>query len=385
MTNPHVAATTASPISTAYGWLESGPLPDGIELIDVAQAVPGYPPPDDLISHLRAIDQVPLSKYGPVLGQPDLREATALDISNAYGAAISVSNVAITAGANQAFCLVTLAICDRGDEVIVPVPYYFNHDMWLRINGIRSVPLPCDERMLPAASDAAALIGKRTRAISLVTPNNPTGRVYPADLIAAFTDVAASNGIHLILDETYRDFRTTAEAAHTQFQDPGWDSTIVHLTSFSKVFSITGHRVGALVASSDLLVEVDKIADCITICPNRTGQAAALYGLSSLGPWVEENRRMMNRRVNQFCALMTESDSPYEVVSAGAYFAYVRHPFDGLTGTEVAKRLVTKHAVLALAGEMFGDDQHPFLRLAFANLDEAAIPELVERLNASAA
>ncbi len=91
----------------------------------------------------------------------------------------------------------------------------------------------------------------------------------------------------------------------------------------------------------------------------------------------------MNRRVTQFTDLMAETSSPFEVISAGAYFAYVRHPFEGVAGTYVAKQLLSNQAVLVLAGEMFGNDQHPFLRLAFANLDESQIPELVERLNSS--
>ena len=307
-----------------------------------------------------------------------------MDISKAYGADVPAANVAITAGANQAFCLSTLAICAPGDEVIIPVPYYFNHDMWLRMNGINAVHLPCDENMLPDVAEAAELIGDRTRAISLVTPNNPTGQVYPPSLVAAFARLAVSNGLYLILDETYRNFRPTTDPAHDLFADPCWDESLVHISSFSKVFSITGHRVGSLAASKDLLVEIDKIADCVSICANRTGQAAALYGLGHLADWVEANRITMNRRVDQFLSQITESVSPYAVVAAGAYFAYVRHPFDGMKGTDVAKRLLTDHAVLSLAGEMFGNDQHAYLRLAFANLDEEAIPELVRRLNASA-
>ena len=384
MVNRNVSATITSPISEAYSWLAKLNLPEGIELIDVAQAVPGYPPPEELTDHLRSTNLDELSRYGLVLGQPDLREALAANISKSYQADVGVGQVAITAGANQAFCLTMLALCEPGDEVIVPVPFYFNHDMWLRMNGIEAVHLRCDDRMLPDVAEAATLITDRTRAISLITPNNPTGRVYPPDLISSFARLAASNGIYLILDETYRDFRPTTEPAHGLFEDPCWDESLIHLHSFSKVFSMTGYRVGGIAAAAETLVEVDKIADCITICPSRIGQEAALFGLEHLSGWVDANRLMMNQRVEQFTDVMRETACPYEVVSSGAYFAYVRHPFEGVAGTAVAKRLLHDNGVLSLAGEMFGNDQHGYLRLAFANLDGSQIPELVERLNASA-
>jgi len=158
--------------------------------------------------------------------------------------------------------------------------------------------------------------------------------------------------------------------------------TVIHIESFSKVYSIPGYRVGAMAASPDLLHEADKVADCLTICPSRIGQEAALYGLGHLAGWVEANRSTMNRRVRQFGDVMR--DSSYEVVSAGAYFAYVRHPFEGVPGVRVARRLFEEHAVLCLAGEMFGPDQDRYLRLAFANLEDRDIPELARRLDESA-
>ena len=186
----------------------------------------------------------------------------------------------------------------------------------------------------------------------------------------------------MIVDETYRDFRHTTGPAHDLFTDPQWDRTVIHIESFSKVYSIPGYRVGAMAASPDLLHEVDKVADCLTICPGRIGQEAALYGLGHLAGWVEANRSTMNRRVERFGEEMR--DSSYEVVSAGAYFAYVRHPFAGVPGVKVARRLFEEQAVLALAGEMFGPGQDRYLRLAFANLDDRDIPELARRLDESA-
>lgn len=272
-----------------------------------------------------------------------------------------------------------MAVCEQGDEFILPVPYYFNHDMWLRMSGVGVRYLECDSDMLPAVEDAQRLINNRTKAILLVTPNNPTGRIYPPDLIRDFAELASHHGIRLFLDETYRDFRADTGPAHELFSDPNWAQTVVHLHSFSKVFSITGYRVGGLATHPSLLTEIDKIADCLTICPNRLGQEAALFGLENLGEWVEANRVLMNERVETFTTEMRKADIGLEIAAAGAYFAYVRHSLPE-SSRSVARRLVESQQVLALAGSMFGPGQDDALRLAFANLDESAMPELARRL-----
>ena len=379
--NRRVLSTVSSPISEVRSWVAAGLQNPHLPMVDVAQAAPGYPPDRGLTEHVSGLDQAQVSRYGPVLGEMPLRAALAEDLSTSYGGTVRPEQVAITAGANQAFCLAVSALCEPGDRVVMPVPHYFNYDMWLNMAGVEAAYLECSEGMLPPVEGAASLLDERTRAIVLVTPNNPTGRIYPPGLIAEFAALASEAGIHLILDETYRDFRSTTAPPHDLFEDPQWDRTIIHIESFSKVYSIPGYRVGAMATSPNLLHEVDKVADCMTICPSRIGQEAALYGLGHLSDWVEANRSTMNRRVEAFRAAM--QGSTYEVVSAGAYFAYVRHPFEGVPGLKVARRLFEEQAVLALAGEMFGPDQDRYLRLAFANLDDRDIPELARRLNAS--
>ena len=380
--NPQVLATVSSPISEVRSWVAGGIGRTDLPMVDVAQAAPGYPPAPGLIDHVSRLDQATVSRYGQALGEAALRSALAADLSSAYGTAVRPDQVAITAGANQAFCLAVSVLCEPGDRVIMPVPYYFNYDMWLNMLGVEAAYLACSDGMLPSVEGAAALVDGRTRAIVLVTPNNPTGRVYPSDLTSAFARLATERGLYLIIDETYRDFRSTTAPAHDLFRDPEWDRSVIHIHSFSKVYSIPGYRVGGLAASPGLLHEADKVADCLTICPSRIGQEAALYGLGHLSDWVAANRSTMNRRVAQFSAAMRHS--PYEVASAGAYFAYVRHPFEGVSSRRVARRLFEEQAVLALAGGMFGPDQERYLRLAFANLEDRDIPELARRLNESA-
>src|SRR5262249_38081793 len=149
------------------------------------------------------------SAYAPALGLAHARSAIAEHLSGEYGATVPDDHVQVTGGCNQAFCLAVQAITEPGDEVVLPVPYYFNHDMWLRAMGVDPVYCALDPaaRFVPDAAQLRSCVSDRTRAIVLVSPNNPTGAEYATDVIAACFDVARDAGIALILDETYKDFR----------------------------------------------------------------------------------------------------------------------------------------------------------------------------------
>jgi aspartate/methionine/tyrosine aminotransferase len=269
-----------------------------------------------------------------------------------------------------------------GDEVILPTPWYFNHKMWLDMSGVRAVPLRQGAGLLPDPEEAARLIGDRTRAIVLVSPNNPAGVEYPADLVRAFRELARTRGIALILDETYRDFDGRTGAPHDLFADEDWAEGFVHLYSFSKAYRLTGHRVGALVADRARLAEVEKVLDTVTICPNQLGQRAALWGMRNLGQWLAgERAEILDRRaaVEEGFARLPG----WRLLGCGAYFAYAEHPF-AAASDEVAKRLVHEAGVLMLPGTMFTPAGSPEgrrqMRIAFANVDRAGIGALVERL-----
>jgi aspartate/methionine/tyrosine aminotransferase len=385
--NPLLAAVAEPPIAEAYGWIKGRQFPADKPLIDVSQAVPGYPPPRELTDHLAAcIGEPAMARYTDIEGLPELRVALASDIAALYGGTVEPEQIVVTAGCNQGFCLATLALARAGDEIILPLPYYFNHQMWLEMQGIRAVHLPFrpERGGVPDPDDAAARITGRTRAIVLVTPNNPTGAVYPAEAIAAFYRLAQAHGLALVIDETYRDFLPADTAPHALFRDAQWPDTLVHLYSFSKVFCLTGYRVGAVACSRALGAEIAKAMDTVAICAPRIGQVAAIHGLNALSPWRRANTAMMRDRLAAVRAAFRRNDVGYELVSAGAYFAYVRHPHDGRPGAAVSRRLADRQNLLCLPGTMFGEGQDAFLRFAFANVAAEAMPAIAERLAADA-
>ncbi len=389
--NPAMAATFPPPVMEARRWLQGVTFPPERPLINISQAAPVDSPP---LALRQAVAEAALNNpdahlYGPVLGLPALRAEIASQWSAAYGGQIAPEQVAITQGCNQAFCAVMSTLAGAGDEVILPTPWYFNHKMWLDMQGVRTVPLPAGQGLIPVAADAARLITPRTRAIVLVSPNNPGGSEYPAQTLAEFHALARSRGIALIVDETYRDFdsRHSGQGGgrpHDLFTDPDWARDFIHLYSFSKTYRLTGHRVGAVVAGADRLAEIEKFLDTVAICPSQLGQIAALWGMRNLSQWVAgERAEILARRaamVGGFSAL-----PDWKLLGCGAYFAYVEHPFD-IASDALCKRLVSEAGLLMLPGTMFqpegSEDGKRQIRIAFANVDATGIAEVFARLSA---
>jgi aspartate/methionine/tyrosine aminotransferase len=368
----------------AYSWLEGKDFSQRA-LINVSQAAPLAPPPAPLRAHMaKVIEEVDTHLYGAVLGLEPLRAELARHSSTLYQGQVTTEQVAITSGCNQAFSAVVATLCRDGDEIILPTPFYFNHKMWLDISGVCCCALPCQGDMIPDPAEAARRITERTKAIVLVTPNNPCGVEYPADVIQAFYDLAKSRGLALIIDETYRDFHSQSGPPHRLFEQEDWQNTLIQLYSFSKAYRLTGHRVGAVVTCEARLAEIEKFLDAVTICPSLLGQKAALWGLQNLGDWLAKERlEILARRqaiVDHFPTLAAKG---WRLVGLGAYFAYLEHPFD-ISATELAKQLVEEAHVLALPGSMFlpeGDDcRRRHLRIAFANISAEMIVVLFDRM-----
>ncbi|HVO01564.1 MAG TPA: aminotransferase [Candidatus Cybelea sp.] len=386
--NPQLAAVGVPPIAEAVSWISGRSFPDAKPLIDLSQAAPGYPPAPALTRHLAEIIAAPqTARYADIEGIPPLRSALASDINRRYGGAVAAEQVLITAGCNQAYCLVANALAKPGDEIILTLPYYFNYRMWLDMTGVKAVLLP-HAKNNPASPDLAAaegLIGPKTRALVLISPNNPTGAIYPPEEIRAAYALCKKRGIALILDETYRDFMPPSPAPHDLFGDRDWSETLIHLYSFSKSFSLPGYRVGALVGDRKLVDEIAKAMDCVAICAPRIGQLAAAYGLQHLDAWRKGITEMMADRLLALQAAFSRNDLGYEMISAGAFFAYLKHPHRGRPAMQVAKRLADEENLLILPGSMFGPDQDDYLRVAFANVEAKWMPEVAERLARDAA
>jgi aspartate/methionine/tyrosine aminotransferase len=380
--NPLLVDTGTPPIPAAKAWLQAYDGRHG-PAIDLSQAAPGSPPPDVLLERAGLAAASPEhARYGPIQGAPALRAALAADISAVYAAHVGPSDIAITAGCNQAFVTMMMGLAKAGDAVLLPTPWYFNHQMTLQMLGIeaRALPTTAANGFVPDLATARALIDARVRAIVLVTPNNPTGAVYPPHIIAAFANLAREAGLVLVLDETYRDFMPAGQdRPHQVLSQKDWRGHVIQLYSFSKAYAVPGWRLGAIVAGADIQAEIGKVLDCVQICPARPGQEAAAWAVPELRSWREANRADINARADAFRRAMSGLNG-WSVDQVGAYFAYVRHPMDGVPAAEVAEALARRWGVLALPGSYFGPGQEQHLRMAFANAATPAITDAVTRL-----
>ena len=383
MSSPRVRATTAPPIPEAHAWAQAyrgqcGPM------LDLCQAVPGYAPHPDLLAKLaEAAGDRENARYGLINGDLKLRDAYAADVATTYSGKVSPAHVTITAGCNQAFFMVMMTLISPGENVLLPSPWFWNHEMTCRMLGVEPRALPCDpdQGFVPDPAAAEQLVDARTRAIVLITPNNPTGAVYPPATIAAFHDLARRRGMWLIMDETYRDFLPDGQdRAHDLFADPDWSDHVVQLYSFSKSFCIPGQRLGAVVAAERLTPDFLKALDCLHICPQRPAQQAVAWAIPALADWRAANRREINRRAAGVQGAFQRLPD-WRIDSLGAYFAYVRHP-EAITAAQVAERLGRERGALCLPGSAFGDGQEQYLRIAFANADLDGIAQLPDRLAA---
>ena len=375
-----IAGVQPPPISEVKGWLAEAR--SGLPLIDLCQAVPDYPPPAELTDYLAELTRDPLtSRYSPDEGLPEVREAVCTAYRGLYGACLNPRQLCLTIGASQAFWLAMVTLCRAGDEVVVQLPAYFDHPMALEMLGIRCVYAPFEEASagLPNVAAIAALITERTRAILLVTPSNPTGAVIPPGTVRELYRLAARRNVALVLDETYNSFITGGVRPHDLFEDSSWGDHFVQIASFGKTFALTGYRAGLLAASEQFIAQALKAQDTMAVCQPRITQHAVRFGLERLSGWVAENRVMMERRHELFKTEFARPGNSFGLVASGPFFGWVRHPFAGATGREVARRLVCEAGLLLLPGEAFGPGLEGYLRLAFGNIKEATIPEAVAR------
>ena len=374
------------PVLEVKNWLSNPDLQPSKPLIDVSQAAPTEPPPEKMLEFManKILCDNAVNTYGPVLGLDELRESLASKWSRQYQGKVSKENVAVTSGCNQAFCASISSFTSENDEVIIPTPWYFNHHMWLQMAGVKSIPLDTDANMNPIIEKAEALITDRTRAIVLVSPNNPSGAIYSNQLLQKFFDLCKSNQIRLIIDETYKDFHPNASQPHTLLENNNWDQVLTILYSFSKTYRMTGHRIGALLTSKENLIEIEKALDTFTVCPPQLGQYAANWGLNNLEAWAAERRTEILQRAKHFSEKFQPlSAAGWSLRGCGAYFAFVEHPFEDESNI-LAPLILRDQGILLMPGTMFYPKHNPLgsrsFRIAFANIDKNKISTLLERL-----
>ena len=377
--NPAIDALSMPAIPKVQAWARAYDGKHG-PLLDLSQAVPGYPPPPEMLKWLgEAGASKDMLGYGEIEGEEDLRRAYAAHVTEQYGGTVKAAETHITSGCNQAFVATAMTVAGFGDTLLMTNPRYFNHESTLAILGIKTRYVDVDPAngFLPDI-EAIRKVLPGTRAFALVSPNNPTGAIYPNDLLEAIFSACQEAGVWLILDETYRDF---TNIRHGLLRHKNWQDTLIQLYSFSKSFCIPGHRLGAVTASEAVIDGIAKVMDNLQICAPRAAQHAVAQAIKPLAAWRADNQKEIDIRATALRETMAKTPS-WKIGAMGAYFAYVKHPFADRGSEDVAQGLAEQVGVSCLPGAFFGEDQDQYLRLAFANADAQTISGLAERINA---
>jgi aspartate/methionine/tyrosine aminotransferase len=271
-------------------------------------------------------------------------------------------------------------VADVGDEVILQTPYYFNHEMAVRIAGCVPVCVETDERYQLRPDAIAAAITPRTRAIVTVSPNNPTGAVYPEADLRAVNRLCAERGIYHIHDEAYEYFTYGAGRPFSPGSIPGSAPHTIGLFSLSKAYGFAGWRVGYMVLPVELQVAVRKIQDTNLICPTVAAQAAALAAIRVGEPYCASKTRdlpgVRDIAVRELARVADLCSAPR---SEGAFYLFLRIR-SGLDPLKLVERLVREHGVAAIPGTAFGVQKGCSLRVAFGALEKSTAAEGIGRL-----
>ena len=359
----------------------------GGDVISLGQSVPFFGPPPEMVDAVReALDGFGprLHTYGPDAGIAELRNALADKLGSFNGLDLDpASQILVTPGSNQAFMVAMLTILDHGDEVAIASPYYFNHHMAVELCGgvVREIPLSEETGFQMRMEDIEGVLNERTRAVVIVSPNNPTGAVYEPLEVETMTRELASRGIFVISDDAYEAFcydgvRHVSPASLVDSAD-----RVITLGSLSKTFGMTGWRIGYLAGSADLIRQALKVQDAMAICAPIVSQVAATAALDQMPeyplgmiPELEERRRLFEETLAGIAELHWQKTD-------GALFAMVRADVES-GDRELAWDLLERGNVLTVPGSAFGAQWKEFVRISYGcsprDRYEEALARLVE-------
>ena len=349
--------------------------------ISLGQGVVHYGPPPEAVDAARAaLDRPSTHEYQDGIGLPALVERIAGKVSAENGIDVSRGyEIMVTAGANMAFMHAVLATTSPGDEVILPVPFYFNHEMAIEMAGCRVVRVPTDEAYQLRLDAIEAALTERTRVIVTISPNNPSGAVFSESSLRRLNALCRDRGIYHVSDEPYEYF-TYGSVRHVSpgsFADAAGHTLSIY--SLSKAYGFAGWRIGYVVYPKHLADGMIKSQDTILICPTIASQEAAIgaldVGRAYCEPHVRELESIRDIVVSKLSALGSLAVVP---AADGAFYCLLRVNADA-DPLVLAERLIREHKVAVVPGTAFGIGGCYF-RVAYGALQKDTVAEGIGRL-----
>ncbi len=305
-------------------------------------------------------------KYGPTAGLPALKQNIQEYTKKHYGRMPTIKNIIVTAGAKQSLYNLLYSILNPGDEVLLLAPYWVSYPEMVKLAYGTPVPIAPDENLLPDIETVSQAVTPRTKAIILNSPNNPSGVVYPPEVIAAFVDFCESQEIYLIMDDIYHQlvFDDHKWVPGYVFTSESIDSShVVVINGISKSFGMTGFRVGWTIGPEDLVQAMTKIQGHTTSGASVLLQEGARGALVDGQGTVEELKDFIRTNRSVMFSGLKEIPGVEIVEPGGTFYCFPDFSAYRESSDELAELLLEKAYLVTVPGTAFGMDGH--LRLSY--------------------
>ncbi len=353
----------------------------GRPVIGFGAGEPDFPTPDYIVdAAVAACREAKWHRYTPAGGLPELKEAIAAKTARDSGYSVSAAQVLVTNGGKQALYNAFATLLDPGDEVILPAPYWTTYPESIMLAGGTPVIVMTDEESgyLASIEQLEAALTPRTKALVFVSPSNPTGAVYPPDLVKAIGEWALAKGIWVITDEIYEHLvYGDARFASMPALVPELADRCVVVNGVAKTYAMTGWRVGWMIAPTDVTKAATNLQSHATSNVANVSQVAALAAVSGNLDAVNEMKVAFDRRRLLIVDLLNAIPGITCPTPEGAFYAYpsvkglMGKSIDGTvvnSSSELAGVILDRVEVAVVPGEAFGTPG--YLRLSYATSDQ---------------
>ena len=351
----------------------------GIDVINLSVGEPDFNTPDHIKEAAKKAVDDNYSRYSPVPGYPNLRQAIVNKLKRENALDYSTAEILVSNGAKQSVCNTIMALINKGDEVIIPAPYWVSYPQMVKLAGGEPVIVEAgfEQNFKMTAQQLEAAITPKTRLIILCSPRNPTGCVCSKEELKHLADVILSHeNLFVLADEIYEHINYVGKhESIAQFEGMKERSIIVN--GVSKAYAMTGWRIGYIAAPEWIVKGCNKLQGQYTSGPCSVSQMAALAAYETDQRCVEEMRQAFERRRNLIVKLAKEIDGLEVNEPQGAFYLFPKcsnffGKTDGNTtvntSTDLALYLLEKAHVATVGGDAFGDPQ--CFRMSYATSDE---------------
>jgi aspartate aminotransferase len=306
-------------------------------------------------------------KYTPADGIPALKKAIIRYTEEHYSRLVSAGNVIVSSGAKQSIMVLLHAILDPKDEVVFPAPYWVSYPEMVKLaGGVPVVAKPEDGTFQPTIQDIAAVVGSYTKAIILNSPNNPSGVVYSKDFIAQVVELCEKKNLYLIMDDTYNrlifDGQTPCNC-YEYAKDLSESSKLIVVNCVSKMYAMTGFRIGWAVGNKEVVRAMTNIQSQETSGPATPSQYAAVGALNGIQSSIDTLRMTLENNRNVLVSRLGAIPGVKVTKPGGTFYTFPDFGAYNKDSQKLAQFLLEKVRVVAVPGKEFGMEGH--LRISF--------------------